>query len=58
MTFLACRHEMTSTPASLIRPKAPEPGKRILLERFTPLWKRLKFLHKVSCAISSALKSA
>lgn len=48
VTFLACRHEMTSTPASLIRPKAPEPGKRILLERFTPLWKRLKFLHKVS----------
>lgn len=48
VTFLACRHEMASTPADLIRPKAPEPGKRILLERFTPLWKRLKFLHKVS----------
>ena len=48
VTFLACRHEMLSTPADLIRPKAPEPGKRILLERITPLWKRLKFLHKVS----------
>ena len=23
-------------------------GKRIFLERITPLWKRLKFLHKVS----------
>lgn len=47
-TYLACRHEMQSTPADLIRPKAPEPGKRILLERVTPLWKRLKFLHKVT----------
>lgn len=48
VTFFACRHEMTSTPADLIRPKAPEPGKRIFLERVAPLWKRLKFLHKVS----------
>ncbi len=48
VTFLACRYAMDSTPADLIRPKAPEPGKRIFLERITPLWKRLKFLHKVS----------
>ena len=31
-----------------MRPKAPADGKRILLERITPLWKRMKFLHKVS----------
>lgn len=48
VTYLSCRHEMRSTPADLIRPKAPAAGKRILLERFTPLWRRLKFLHKVS----------
>ena len=48
VTFLSCRHEMRSTPADLIRPKTPSAGKRILLERFTPLWRRLKFLHKVS----------
>ena len=48
VTFFTCRHEMISTPADLIRPKAPEAGKRIFLERVTPLWKRLKFLHKVS----------
>lgn len=48
ITYLSCRHEMRSTPADLIRPKAPSAGKRILLERFTPLWRRLKFLHKVS----------
>ncbi|MBO4681646.1 MAG: FtsX-like permease family protein [Clostridiales bacterium] len=35
-------------PAELIRPKAPLPGKRILLERMGFIWKRLKFLHKVS----------
>lgn len=47
-TFFACRHEMRSTPADLIRPKTPSAGKRILLEYITPIWKRLKFLHKVS----------
>ncbi len=46
--YLACRHEMQSTPADLIRPKTPQPGKRIFLERVTPVWKRLKFLHKVT----------
>lgn len=35
-------------PAELIRPKAPLPGKRILMERIGFIWKRLKFLHKVS----------
>lgn len=47
-TFLSCRMELTHPPAELIRPKAPAAGKRILLERATFLWKRLKFLHKVS----------
>lgn len=47
-TFLACRHVLKETPASLMRPKAPKAGKRILLERITPLWRRLSFLNKVS----------
>lgn len=47
-TFLACRHVLNETPASLMRPKAPRVGKRILLERITPLWRRLSFLNKVS----------
>ena len=34
--------------AELIRPKAPRAGKRILLERITPLWDRISFLYKVS----------
>ena len=47
-TFAACRLELLHTPAELIRPKAPAAGKRILLEKLTFFWKRLKFLHKVS----------
>jgi len=48
VTYLACRQELTVVPAELIRPKAPKAGKRILLERWTGLWRRLKFLQKVS----------
>ncbi len=48
VTMLACRREFLENPADLIRPKAPSGGKRILLERFTPLWKRLSFLNKVT----------
>lgn len=46
--YFSCRHELQSVPANLIRPKAPRSGKRILLERITVIWSRLKFLHKVS----------
>ena len=48
ITALTCFKELTSTAASLMRPKAPTNGKRILLEYVKPLWKHLKFLHKVS----------
>ena len=46
-TWLACRHEFSRCPAALMRPKAPKAGRRILLERL-PVWKHVKFLHKVS----------
>ena len=39
---------LTGMPAELIRPKAPLPGTRILLERIGFIWTRMKFLHKVS----------
>ena len=35
------------TTASLLRPKPPKDGKRILLERITPLWARLSFNGKM-----------
>lgn len=47
-TWLTCRYELKETAANLMRPKAPKAGKRILLERFPFIWKRLKFLQKVS----------
>ncbi|MDE6025587.1 MAG: ABC transporter permease [Lachnospiraceae bacterium] len=47
-TYIACQNELKCTPADLIRPKAPAAGKRILLERITPIWKRMKFLYKVT----------
>ena len=31
-----------------MRPKAPPMGKRILLERITPLWRRLSFNYKIT----------
>ncbi len=47
-TALACQKELRQCPAVLMRPKAPRAGARILLERFTPLWRRLRFLNKVT----------
>ncbi len=47
-TFFACRAELRGMPAELIRPKAPAAGKRIFLEYVKPLWKHMKFLHKVT----------
>ncbi len=35
-------------PAQLMQPKAPTAGKRILLERITPLWRRISFSYKVT----------
>lgn len=43
-----CRKELREVPASILRPKAPKSGKRILLERIGWLWRRIGFLHKVS----------
>ena len=48
VTWFSCRVELSETAASLMRPKAPKAGKRVLIEYVTPVWKRLKFLHKVS----------
>lgn len=47
-TFLSCRKELISEPAKLIRPRAAKNGKRILLEKLTPLWKKLSFLQKIT----------
>lgn len=47
-TLFSCLADTRQMPATLIRPKAPKPGKRILLEHIEWFWNRLSFLHKVS----------
>lgn len=47
-TWYSCRRELNEVAAQLMRPKTPEAGKRILLERIPFVWNRLKFLQKVS----------
>ncbi|MFB0920655.1 MAG: FtsX-like permease family protein, partial [Oscillospiraceae bacterium] len=47
-TINACRATLKEKPSQLMLIKAPEPGKRVLLERITPIWKRMKFTHKVT----------
>ncbi len=40
-TFITCRKDLTESPASLMRPRAPRAGSRIFLEHIRPLWRRL-----------------
>lgn len=48
VTWFCCAKELRCAPSDLIRPKAPEAGKRILLERIGFIWNRLSFMQKVS----------
>ena len=47
-TWLSCHKELKEVAADLMRPKAPKAGKRVFLEHVAFIWKRLKFLQKVS----------
>ena len=47
VTWYCCRKALKEEPAELIRPKAPEAGKKILLE-YLPFWPRISFLNKVT----------
>lgn len=47
-TWLSLRYELREVAAGLMRPKAPKAGKRVFLEHVPFIWKRLKFLQKVS----------
>lgn len=44
----ACKVSLRAQPSELMRPKSAPVGKRVLLERVTPVWKRLSFLSKVT----------
>ncbi len=48
-TWFSVGRTLRERPAALLLPPAPEGGKRILLERVGPLWRRLSFSWKVTC---------
>lgn len=45
---IVTRVELRSNASALMRPKAPKSGQRILLERFTLIWRNLGFIGKVT----------
>ncbi len=47
-TLVACIGELKSVPSSLMQPKAPKIGKKILLERVKPIWKNFNFIQKIT----------
>lgn len=45
---IVIRRELAEKPADLMLPRTPKSAKRILMERITPLWRRMSFNQKVS----------
>ena len=48
VSVIVCAKSLHVKPAQAMRPKAPKPGKRILLERIAPLWKHMNFTAKLT----------
>ena len=46
--YFACRSELKSVPAVLMRPKPPKEGKRVFLENIDFIWSKLSFTSKVT----------
>ena len=47
-TLITALKVLKGKPAELMRPKAPVAGKKILLEKFSFLWHKLKFSNKIT----------
>lgn len=47
-TVYACNEALKEKPATLMLPRAPKAGKRIMLERVKFIWSRLSFNHKAT----------
>ena len=47
-TIYTCARELRHNPATLMRPKSPKPGKRVILEKIPFVWKHLNFTAKVT----------
>ncbi len=48
VALITCYALLHKQPATLLRPKAPKPGKRIFLEKVKFIWNRLGFFSKVT----------
>ncbi len=48
VSVIVCAKSLRAKPAQAMRPKAPKPGKRILLERVAPLWRHMGFTAKLT----------
>ena len=48
VALVICMKELKVPAAQLMRPKAPKSGKKILLERWDVVWKRLDFSRKIT----------
>ena len=47
-TIYTAMKELSSTPAEMMRPKAPKAGKRVFLEKIPFIWNKLNFTKKVT----------
>ena len=47
-TIITSAKQLRQNPATLMRPKAPKPGKRVILEKIPFIWKHLNFTAKVT----------
>ncbi len=47
-TIYTANKELKSTPAEMMRPKAPKAGKRVLIEKIPFIWNRFNFTQKVT----------
>ncbi len=48
VVIASCYKSLAKKPSTLMRPKAPKAGKRILLEKIPFLWKHFSFISKVT----------
>ncbi len=48
VAFICCRKEVSSVAATLMRPRAPKAGKKILLEKIPFLWDMFNFSFKIT----------
>ncbi len=48
VTYYTCYNNLKVVPSTLMRPKAPKGGKRVLLEKIPQIWTKLNFTWKVT----------